>query len=173
MGFYTRLLVKFAVCAFCVSLLSSVALADGARERTQFGHDITVRAGEEVGEATCFGCNVHVRGGHVTGDVTAFGGSVVIEDQGAIAGDIAVFAGNIRLDKATQVGGDVALFGGRMHRDSDAAIRGDVSVFSGSLWLVLIFGLPLLVLGAFITLVIWLVRRMTRPSVPAMAQPAA
>jgi hypothetical protein len=173
MGFYTRLLVKLAVCSICISLASSVALADSAHERTQFGHDITVRAGEEVGEATCFGCNVHVRGGHITGDVTVFGGSVVVEDEGAIAGDLAVFGGNIRLDKATQVGGDVALFGGRMHRDSEAAIRGDVSVFSGLLWLILIFGLPLLVLGAFIALVVWLVRRMTRPSVPAMAQRAA
>ena len=172
MGIYTRLLLRVALCSMGIALLSSRSFADGTHERTQFGHDITVGSQEEVGELTCFGCSVHVRG-HVTGDVTTFGGSLVVEDQGAISGDVAVFGGNIRLDKATQVGGDVAVFGGRMHRDSEATIRGDISVFTGSFWLLLIFGLPLVLLGAFIALIVWLVRLLTRQSAHATAQPTA
>ncbi len=72
--------------------------ADGDRDRTQFGHRITIGPGEEVSDVTCFGCSVHVRG-HVAGDVTTFGGSVVVEDQGQIDGDLTTFDGDLRLDK--------------------------------------------------------------------------
>lgn len=148
--------------------LCSAAFANNTHERTQFGHDITISAGEESGDVTCFGCSVHVRG-KVTSDVTTFGGSVIVEDQGEINGDISTFGGNIRLEKSVKVGGDVTVFGGRFYHDSTATIGGDVSSFSGSVWLILIFVLPIVLLAAFIALIIWLVRKLTRPGMPATA----
>ena len=144
---------------------AAAASGDSSPERTQFGHNITIGPDEQVGEVTCFGCTVRVRG-HVTSEVTTFGGSVILEDQGQIDSDVTVFGGNIRLDKDSKIGGDVALFGGRLSRDADSSIGGDVSTFTGGIWLFLIFGLPFLLLGAFIALIIWLVRRFTRPPVP-------
>jgi hypothetical protein len=172
MGFYTRLLVRFTACSCVVAFACSGAWAERSQDRTQFGHDISISSGEEATELTCFGCNVHVRG-HVTSDVTTFGGNIVLEDEGEIAGDVTAFGGNVRLDKGTRVGGDLTLFGGRMRRDPQAEIKGEVSLFSGSLWLLLVFGLPLLMLGAFVALIVWLVRLMTRNHVPAAAQRVA
>jgi hypothetical protein len=61
------------------------------------------------------------------------------------------------------------VFGGRLYRDPTASVGGDISSFTGSIWLILIFGLPIIVLGAFIALVIWLIRKLTHPAVPAAA----
>jgi hypothetical protein len=147
--------------------LSVAAFADGSHDRTQFGHDITVGPGEEVSEVTCFGCGVRVRG-RVAGDVTTFGGGIVVEDQGQVGGDLTAFGGNMRLEKEANIGGDVTLFGGRIHRDDSAKIGGDVSTFSGTFWLLLIFGLPFVILGAFIALIVWIVRMVTHEApVPA------
>lgn len=155
-----------------LSLLLALALSGAASakdsERTQFGHGITINAGEQASDVTCFGCSVHVRG-KVSSDVTTFGGSVIVEDQGEISGDISTFGGNIRLEGNGRVGGDIAVFGGRLYRDSTATVGGDVTSFNGSLWLVLILGLPLVLLAAFIALIIWLVRKLTRPTIPATA----
>jgi hypothetical protein len=148
--------------------LSTAVLAEGSQERTQFGHDIVVGPNEQVSDLTCFGCSVRVRG-HVAGDVTTFGGSVVVEDQGEIAGDTTTFGGNIRLTKGVKINGDVSIFGGRLRRDPEAMIHGDVANFGGPIWLFVIFGLPLVILGAFIALIVWLVRRLLRPTIPAAA----
>jgi hypothetical protein len=148
--------------------LSGAALADAPRERTQFGRDVSVGPGEVVSEVTCFGCSVRVRG-HVAGDVTTFGGSVVVEDAGAISGDTTTFGGNVSLETTGKIGGDLTVFGGRIHRDAQSAIGGDVTNFSGGFWLALIAGLPLILLGGFVALIVWLVKRLTRPGVPATA----
>jgi hypothetical protein len=165
MGF--RLRIPLIGLLFLTLALSS-ALADNTRDRTQFGHDINVGPGESIGDVTCFGCSVRVRG-HVTTDVTVFGGSVTIEDQGQIGGDATVFGGGVRLEKQARVGGDVTVFGGRIHRDGGATIGGDVTNFAGSIWLLLIFGLPVMLFAGFIALIVLLVRRLTRPSVPLAA----
>lgn len=150
---------------FCVAL-STPAFADGSHDRTQVGHDINVGPGEELSEATCFGCSIRVRG-HIEGDVVSFGGNIVVEDQGKVDGDATVFGGGLRLDKNVSVGGDVTVFGGRLRRDPTATIGGDVTDFGGAGWMILIFALPLFCLGAFIALIIWIVRLATRQSVPA------
>jgi len=163
--------VRLALRLFAGLLLiasSTAAFADGSHDRTQFGHNISIGPGEEATEVTCFGCSVRVRG-HVTSDVTTFGGSIVVEDQGEIGGDAVTFGGAVRLDKQAKVQGDVTVFGGQLHRDASATVRGDVTNFSGGGWLVLIFGLPLMMLGAVIAFVIWLVRRLTRPALPVAA----
>jgi hypothetical protein len=152
----------------CCAVFSPVAFADSPREHTQFGRDITIGTGEEASDVTCFGCSVRVRG-RVLGDVTVFAGRVTIEEQGQVNGDTTVFGAGIRLDKQARVAGDVTVFGGELRRDSAASIGGDVTNFSGPAWLVLIFGLPLVILGAFIALIVWMIRRLTRPGVPATA----
>jgi len=148
----------FALLAFPVS-----AFADATRERTQMGHNITIGPDEEVSEATCFGCSIRVRG-HVDGDVTSFGGSIVLEAGADVGGDATDFGGDIRLDKDVKVSGDVADFGGRIRRDPGATIGGDVTDFNSGKWIFLIFVLPLFVVGGFIALIIWVIRRLVRSS---------
>lgn len=144
------------------------AFADGSHDRTQVGHNISIGPDEDVSEATCFGCSIRVRG-HVAGDLTAFGGSIILEDQADVGGDVTSFAGDIRLDQETKVGGDVTVFGGKLRRESSASVGGDVTNMGGGGWIVLIFVLPFVVLGAFIAFVVWLIRRLLRPSIPAAA----
>lgn len=168
MGFRDLLFRRLSFCTLLVAGLCAPALADGSHDRTQFGHDIVVASGEEVGEATCFGCSVRVRG-HVAGDVTTFGGGVITEEDGNINGDVTSFGGNVRLEGRSKVDGDLTVFGGRIHRDPESAVGGDVTNFSSGFWLVLIFGLPFFILGGFIALIVWVVRRLTRPALPAAA----
>ncbi len=151
-----------------VAILSSAAFADGSRDRTQVGHSISIGPGEEVTDATCFGCSIRVRG-HISGDVTAFGGSVMVEDQGQVNGDATVFGGDIRLEKEVKVGGDVTVFGGRVRRDPTATVGGDVTNMGGHGWMLLIFVGPFVVLALFIALIVWVIRRLIRPSAPAAA----
>ena len=94
----------------------------------------------------------------------------MVEDDGQIGGDTTSFGGDVRLDKGVKVAGGVTVFGGRLRRDAAAVVSGDVTAFSGTGWLFLVFGLPLVMLGAFVALVIWLVRRlMRRPAMPVAA----
>ena len=149
-----------------VAAFSAPSFADAPHDRTQFGHDVTIGVDEEATDVTCFGCSVRVRG-KVATDVTTFGGSVIVEEGGPVGSDLTAFGGNVRLDKDTKVSGGITVFGGRIHRDPEALVSGDVTVFAGGrLWLFLIFGSPLILLGAFIALLIWLVRRITRPRMP-------
>ena len=163
-----RLALQICWWLLFLGALSSTAFADGARDRTQFGHNIIIGPGEEASDVTCFGCSVRVRG-RVTTDVTTFGGSIVVEDQGQIGGDATSFGGDVRLDKEVKIQGDVTVFGGQVRRDASSTIGGDVTNFGGSGWLLLVFGLPLAIFGAFVALVVWLVRRLMRPAMPVAA----
>lgn len=153
-----------------IAVLAAPAVAEGSHDRTQFGHDISVGSDEEVAEVTCFGCSVRIRG-RVDGDVTTFGGSIVLERDAEVGGDTTSFAGDVRLDGGAKVNA-VTIFGGRLHRDPQASVGGDVTMFAGggAFWLVLIFGLPFVVLGAIIALIVWLVRRSKRPALPVAAR---
>jgi len=157
----------FLALLLCLAL-STMAFAVGDHDRTQMGHNISIGPGEEVNEATCFGCSIRIRG-HVSGDVTTFGGSIVIEDQGEVKGDLSSFAGDIRLDRQVKVGGDVTVFGGHLRRDPAASVAGDVTNMGGPGWIVVIFLAPLVFLGTFIAFVVWLIRRLLRPSSPITA----
>jgi hypothetical protein len=161
---------RFAWLSVCVLVagLSSTTFGEASRERTQFGHDVIVGPGEEVSEITCFGGSVRVRG-HVAGDVVAFGGNVVVEEDGSVGGDTTVFGGGVRLEKTAKIGGDVTIFGGKIRRDPESQVGGDITNFNGGLWLPLMVGLPVIVLGAIVALIIWLIRRFTRTGVVAPA----
>lgn len=167
MGFSS---LRWLGCLLFVLALGVPAFADGSHDRTQFGHDVIVGADETVAEVTCFSCSVRVRG-HVDGDVTTFGGSVVVEHDGSIGGDTTTFGGDVRLDGGAIVK-DLTVFGGRIRRDSAASVGGDVTTFGGGagLWLFIVFGLPFLILGAFLALIVWLVRHFTRRAVPVPAR---
>ncbi|MGE5053240.1 MAG: hypothetical protein ACM3WP_03675 [Acidobacteriota bacterium] len=168
MRFLLSLAVRLSLSALLFAGLSGAAFGTGPHERTQFGHDISVGADEDVSEVTCFGCNVHIRG-KVQGDAMVFGGNILVEDLGQVGGDTTSFGGDVRLDKGAKIAGDVTVFAGRLHRDPAATVDGDVTALSGSLWLVLIFGLPLVLLGAFIALIVWLIWRLTHPALPVTA----
>jgi hypothetical protein len=148
--------------------VSTTAYANDTHDRTQVGSSINVGPGEEVNEATCFGCSIHVRG-HVAGDVTTFGGSIIVEDGGQVDGDATSFGGGVRLEREVKVGGDITVFGGRVYRDSDASVGGDVTSMGGPGWLLVIVAMPFVFLGLFVWAVIWVVRRLLRPSVAAAA----
>jgi hypothetical protein len=167
MGFSS---LRWIDCFLLVLALGVPAFADGSHDRTQFGHDVTIGAGETVAEVTCFSCSVRVRG-HVDGDVTTFAGSVAVERDGVIGGDTTTFGGDVRLDEGANVK-DLTVFGGRIRRDSGASVGGDVTTFGGGagLWLFIVFGLPFLVLGGFFALIVWLVRRFSRRAVPVPAR---
>jgi hypothetical protein len=156
--------------AFMVSwlTLAPVASAEKDRDRTQVGHTINIGPDELVSDATCFGCSIRVRG-HVSSDVTAFGGSVVIEEDGQVDGDVTTFGGGIRLDKEAAVKGDVTVFGGRIQRDPTATVGGDVTNMGGPGWIVLIFLTPVIFLGLFVALIVWLIRMVLRRAIPATA----
>lgn len=163
---FARLLSGLAILMLLASL-SGLAWAQNPHERTQFGRDISVGPGEEVSEVTCFACNVRIRG-KVTTDVTTFGGNIVLEDQAEISGDTTAFGGDVRLDPGTKVS-DITVFGGRLYRDPAATVNGDVTTFTGTVWLLVIFGLPFILLGAFIALIVWIVHRLTRPAIAVPA----
>jgi hypothetical protein len=163
-----RLALRICWWLLFLGALSSTAFAEGARDRTQFGHNIIISPGEEASDVTCFGCSVRVRG-HVTTDVTTFGGSVVVEDEGQIGGDVTSFGGDVRLEKEVKILGDVTVFGGQVRRDATATIGGDVTNFGGTGWLLLVFGLPLAIFGALVAFIVWLVRRLMRPAMPVAA----
>jgi cytoskeletal protein CcmA (bactofilin family) len=152
---------------FCLAL-SATASARTSHDRTQVGGNIIVGPGDEVGDATCFGCSIRIRG-HVSSDATAFGGSIIVEDQGRVDGDVTAFAGGVRLGNHGSVKGDVTVFGGRIQRDPAATVGGDVTTMGGPGWIVLILGAPLLFFGLFVALMVWIVRRLLRPTVPVTA----
>jgi hypothetical protein len=152
---------------FCLAF-PLTALASASHDRTQVGSSITIRPGEEVEDATCFGCSIRVHG-HVSSDATAFGGSVIVEEDGRVDGDVTTFGGGIRLGKEVNVKGDVTVFGGRIQRDPGATVGGDVTTMGGPGWIVLIFLSPFIFLGAFVALIVWIVRRLLRPAAPVAA----
>ena len=169
MGLSPRLLLGCVL----IAMTGAPAYADNPREshdRTQFGHEIVVGTDETASDVTCFTCSVRVRG-HVAGDVTTFGGTVTVEPDAEITGDTTVFGGDVRLESGAKVRA-VTVFGGKLRRDSSATIHGDVTNFGGgaALWLFLVFGLPFVVLGALVALIVWLIRKFSRPAIPVAAR---
>ncbi|MBZ5683042.1 MAG: polymer-forming cytoskeletal protein [Acidobacteriia bacterium] len=147
---------------------SATAWAKDNPSYTQVGHTINVGPNDQVGDVTCFGCSIHVRG-QVAGDVTTFGGSITIEDQAQVSGDATAFAGDLRLTKDAKVDGDATVFGGQLRRDPEAQVGGDVTTMGGRGWIALIFVAPLIVMGLFVALLIWLIQWLRRPAMPAAA----
>jgi len=159
------------VCFYALLLwvaFSAAAFAKDNPSYTQVGRNINVGPDDKVGDLTCFGCNIHIRG-EVAGDVMTFGGSVSVEDQAQVAGDVSIFGGDARLDRGGRVAGDVSVFGGQIHRHPQAAVAGDVASFGGHGWLLPILLTPIVLLGLLVALIVWIIQRARRPSLPAAA----
>lgn len=155
-------LLSALILFFCLTL-STTAFAATKPDRTSWGQNISIGPNQALGDLTCFGCNIQVRG-QVAGDVTAFFGSIIIEDQAQISGDVTAFGGNIRLDQEVKVNGGVTVFGGEIRRSSQASVKGDVTALGGRAWFVPLLLAPFVILGLLIAFVVWLVRRIQRPS---------
>jgi hypothetical protein len=159
---------RYSLLSTCVLIcftLSTAAFAASNPDRTSWGHNISIGPTEEAAELTCFGCSIRVRG-QVTGDVTAFFGNVVIEDQGQVGGDVTVFGADVRIDQAVKVAGDLTVLGGEVRRSPQASIGGDVTNIGGRGWIIPILLAPFAILGLLIALVVWIIQRARRPSIP-------
>jgi hypothetical protein len=146
-----------------LSLLAAPALGQKSSDRLQFNHDIFVDPGQKLGDLTCINCSVFVRG-EVAGDVTAVHGNVVVEQGSQVAGDVTVVLGDLRLQSAAQVAGDVTTVGGTVRREPQASVAGDVTSLAGVGWIILIFLLPLTIVGGMIALIVWLIARIQKPT---------
>jgi hypothetical protein len=139
-------------------LLGTTASALASPEQFQMGHDIHVAADQNVGDLTCLNCSIYVRG-EVAGDAFALNGNVVLETGAQLTGDVTIIHGDARVGDGAQVAGDVTTIGGTVRKQPAAEVGGDVSSMSGSGWVLLIFLVPLIIIGAIIALVVWLVQR--------------
>ena len=146
-----------------VLVVPAIALSGDTHEYTQFGHSIYIGPDQQTGDITCFLCSVRVRG-QVGGEITTFGGNVTLEDSASVGGDVTAFGGTVRLGPETKIGGELTVVGGRLTRDPKAQIGGDVTTFGGQGWVIVIFGLPLLIFAGIIALIVWLVQRRQRPT---------
>lgn len=150
------------VAIFCVGL-TAFATAESGTDRVQFAKSILVDQGEKAGDLVCIACSIRIRG-ETSGDVVAIAGSITIEPNATVGGDMVALAGHIQLDANARTGGDVVAIVGKVRRDPTATVGGDVTALTGIGWLLLIFVVPLMMLGAFITLILWLLQRSRRPA---------
>jgi hypothetical protein len=75
-----------------------------------------------------------------------------------------VLFGKASIESDAQVGGDATAIGGTVHRDPEAHVGGDITSLAGDGWMLLIFFVPLAILGGIIALIIWLVQRNRKPA---------
>jgi hypothetical protein len=162
-------LCRYAVTivAAAVVLISTPLLAEQNSDQVHIGRDIYVQPQDKAGDLVCVACSIYIRG-QVAGDAVAVGGSVVLQQGAQVAGGVTAVVGDVRLLTDTQIAGDVVAVAGMVKRDPQSKISGDVTSLGGTGWTLLILVAPLVVLGAFVTLIIWLFQR-RRPVAPAAA----
>jgi hypothetical protein len=144
-----------------ILILTTTFASAQNRSLVQFGRTIRVEAGQPVGEVTCIMCSVYLRA-PVMGDVTTIGGSINLDTGVSVGGDVTALAGDIRTQSGVSIGGDATAIGGAIRRQSDTQIGGDATSMEGKGWLLLIFVVPLIILGLIVALIAWLVRYLLR-----------
>jgi len=162
-------LCRYAVTivAAAVVLISTPLLAEQNSDQVHIGRDIYVQPQDKAGDLVCVACSIYIRG-QVAGDAVAVGGSVVLQQGAQVAGGVTAVVGDVRLLTDTQIAGDVVAVAGMVKRDPQSKISGDVTSLGGAGWTLLILVAPLMALGGFVALIIWLVQR-RRPVAPAAA----
>jgi len=130
--------------------------SDGDTDRTSWGHDIRIAAGENVTDVTCFFCSIYVQG-NTAGDVTAFGGRIEIDGPAQVAGDVTTIVGNVSVTSGAKIAGDLTALGGTIQRADNVEISGDVTPIRRGWWLTLILISPFVVLGIIIAAIVWLI----------------
>lgn len=161
-------LLRLAVAVIALCFVPGVALAKNSSDITQIGHNISVGPDQQAAELTCIACSIRVRG-QVAGDVTTVAGNIVLEQGAQVAGDITAVGGNVRIDQNVKVAGDATVVAGDLRRDPQAIVSGDVTSMGSAGWIVPIVLAPFIFLGLMVALIIWLVQRARRPSLPAAA----
>ena len=106
---------------------SAVSVAVGALgqtpgNRSYFGQDIFIAAGQQVHNAVCLFCSVQVEG-DVTGHVFVLFGSVNVSGQ--VRGGAAVIGGNAVVDSQARIGGDTVVLGGNAVYETDESLCGE------------------------------------------------
>ena len=160
--------LTFVVAVF-LALAASNALADNSNDRVQFGRDIHVSQGQQVGDMVCIACSIYARDVQTSGDAVAVAGSINLEDA-SIGGDTVAVAGSVRLRGESQVGGDAVAVMGSVNREQDASVRGNITSLGGPGWFLLIGVLPLVMFAGVIALIVWLVQRARTPQPAAQYQ---
>ncbi|MBZ5722313.1 MAG: hypothetical protein LAO03_18230 [Acidobacteriia bacterium] len=154
--------LRCVLCVLAILTLSAWVQAEKKPDRTQFNRDLRVDEGESVGEVTCVHCSIYIRG-QVAGDATAINGRIILEQDAVVSGDATSILGDVRLASGARVAGDATAIGGSVLRDQQASVGGDVTTMAGGGWILLIFLVPLLVLGGIIALIVALVHYGRRP----------
>ena len=162
-------LCRYAVVlvAAAVAFISTPLFAEKNSDQVHIGRDIYVLPQDKAGDLVCVACSIYIRG-QVAGDAVTVGGSVVLQQGAQVAGGVTAVVGDVRLQTETQIAGDVVAVAGMVKRDPQSKISGDVTSLGGTSWTLLILVAPLVLLGAFVALIIWLFQR-RRPGVPAAA----
>ena len=162
---------RFALSSLLLLACSLPLFAASAPDRTQFGRDIHIQAGERTADVTCFNCSIYFAG-KAAGDVTAFHGNVLLESGAEVAGDVTAIWGNVRTESSTQIAGDLTAIAGAVRRDPQSTASGGVTSLEGTKWIFAMIVPPLVFLGGIIALVIWLVQRSrVRAPAPVYAAP--
>jgi hypothetical protein len=154
-----RLSLVVLILAVCSPVLHA---SDTDTDRTRWGHDIRIAAGENVTDVTCFFCSIYIRG-NAAGDVTAFGGRIEIEGPAQVAGDVTTIIGNVSITSGAKIAGDLTAVGGTVQRADNVEVSGDVTSIRRGWWLTLILFSPLIVLGILIAAIVWLIGYLRRP----------
>jgi hypothetical protein len=120
-----------ALCSFVLPLLLTVgALGQAPGNRTYFGQDVFVAAGQQVHNATCLFCSVQVEG-DLTGHVFVLFGSLNVSGQ--VRRSATVIWGNAVVDSQARIGGDTVVLGGNAVYETDESLSGSAYVLGGHL----------------------------------------
>ena len=136
------------------------------------GHDIHIASDQRAGDLTCINCSIYVRG-NVAGDAFALNGDVVVETGGELAGDVSTIHGDVRVADGAKIGGDVAAIAGAVRKQSTAEIGGDTTSMAGAWLTLLVFLVPILLLGGIAVLIAWIVQRAMKPAPVGVAANAS
>lgn len=124
-------LTTYALRSFLLTLLlAPVAIAQAPGNRTYFGQDIYVAAGQEVHNATCFFCSIQAEG-DVTGHALVVFGSLDLSGQ--MKEGATVIGGNAVVDSQARIGGDTVVLGGNAVYETDESLAGSAYVLGGHL----------------------------------------
>lgn len=92
------------------------------------GSNLTVHAGETVGDVAVLGGSAEILG-TVTGDLAVFGGAATIRKGAHVAGDCAVFGGSLSVEPGGEIMGHEMAMGGEI-RKGDEVVQGSEFPFA-------------------------------------------
>jgi len=109
---------------------ASAATAQPVGDRTYFGQDIYIAAGQQVHNVTCLFCSVQVEGS-LTGHAVVLFGNLTV--SGLVRGSATIVNGNVVIDSQARIGGNTIVLGGNAVYETDDSISGNAYVLGGHL----------------------------------------